>query len=105
MVVRKGLTKTSTGKHQLDSNGDCTQCDFGSGCAHEKTKHVERTTSYAKVIGKAILRKDADPNSDYKATKYEGDIVRVLHFKNGWYYVEYDKGCYAYIHNSRVILQ
>ena len=36
---------------------------------------------------------------------YEGDIVRVLHFKNGWYYVEYDKGCYAYIHNSRVILQ
>lgn len=46
VIVRKGLTKTSTGKHQLDSNGDCTQCDFGSGCAHEKTKHVERTTSY-----------------------------------------------------------
>lgn len=70
-----------------------------------KVKTENEDEQYAKVIGKAILRKDADPNSDYKATKYEGDIVRVLHFKNGWYYVEYDKDCYAYIHNSRVILQ
>lgn len=82
-----------------------TQIMEGRHQTANKVKTENEDEQYAKVIGKAILRKDADPNSDYKATKYEGDIVRVLHFKNGWYYVEYDKGCCAYIHNSRVILQ
>lgn len=34
-----------------------------------KVKTENEDEQYAKVIGKAILRKDADPNSDYKATK------------------------------------
>ncbi|MBQ3484681.1 MAG: hypothetical protein IJA77_04160 [Clostridia bacterium] len=65
----------------------------------------EDAAQYAKVINTAKLRKDADPSSDYVITKYTGDVVKVLLFKDDWFYVEYDEGRYAYIHSSRVILQ
>lgn len=44
-VVQEGLTETSTGKHTLDANGDCTNCDYRAGCQHSETKLVERTRS------------------------------------------------------------
>ncbi|MBQ7849087.1 MAG: hypothetical protein IJ343_05135 [Clostridia bacterium] len=45
-VLEKGLTKTSTGKHSFDSNGDCKLCDYRAACKHSDKELVPHDPTY-----------------------------------------------------------
>lgn len=45
-VLRSGASKTETGKHKLDSNGDCTLCDYRAACKHTETTTEHLSTTY-----------------------------------------------------------
>jgi len=46
-VLSSNESKTETGKHQFDDNGDCTLCDYRAGCSHRETVLDEISRSYA----------------------------------------------------------
>ena len=62
-VVKKGLKRTTTGKHSFDSNGDCKLCDYRAACTHSEKELVPHEPTYTQY------------NETYHKKKVISDLV------------------------------